>query len=108
MSGVGGEGAHPDGAPSGMLQHRLDLSGGHRPHHRGGVRGAGGQELTAGAEATAVDAVAVARQGRVGQLGEVLGGGVHPQGLIPGAGGQVGGGQRAPVHVVSMALQGAY
>ena len=108
MRGVGGEGARPDGAAPGVLQHCLDLPGGHRPHHRGGVRGAGGQELSAGAEAAAVDAVAVARQGGVGQLGEAPRGAVHPQRLIPGADAQVRGGQRAPVDVVPMALQGAY
>lgn len=43
-----------------MLHDGLDLPADHGPHHHGGVGGAGGEELAAGAEAAAVDAVAVA------------------------------------------------
>lgn len=81
------QGADPDGAATRVLQDRLDVARHRGPDHRGGVRGAGGQELPAGAEAAAVDAVTVTRQRREGQLGEVPGS-VDPDRFVPGAGGQ--------------------
>ncbi len=89
-----------------MLQDGLDLSGVHRPHHGGGIGGAGGQVLTAGAEAAAVHPVAVSGQRGEGQLAEVSCG-VNADALIGGAGGQQSAGERAAVHIVSMTLQGA-
>lgn len=86
-----------------MLQDGLDLSGVHRPHHGGGIGGAGGQVLTAGAEAAAVDPVAVSGQRGEGQLAEVSGG-VNADAFVRGAGGQQRAGESTAVHIVSMTL----
>lgn len=86
VRGVGGEGAHPHRTAARMLQDGLDLPGVHRPHHRRGIGGAGGQVLSAGAEAAAVDSVAVSGQRGEGQLAEVSTG-VNTDALVRGAGG---------------------
>lgn len=104
--GVGWEGAHPDRTPARMLEHGLDLTAAHRPHHRGGIRGAGRQVLAAGAETAAVDPVTVARERRERELGEVSGG-VDPDGFIGRAGGQERGGKCAAIHIIAMTLYGA-
>lgn len=54
-----------------VLQRRQQLAGVRPPQPDGAVRGAAEQEAAAGAEAAAVDPVAVARQRRVRKLGEV-------------------------------------
>lgn len=84
MEGVRRQRTDPDGAATGMLHDGLDVARGRGPNHRGGVRGAGDEELPAGAEAAAVDAVAVSRQRRERQLGEVPGV-VDTEGFVPGA-----------------------
>lgn len=86
-----------------MLQDGLDLSGVHRPHHGGGIGGAGGQVLTAGAEAAAVDPVAVPGQRGEGQLAEVSAG-VNTHAFVRGAGGQQRAGESTAVHIISMTL----
>jgi len=86
-----------------MLQDGLQLAGVGGPNHRGCVRGAGGQELSAGAEAAAVDAVSVSRQRREGQLGEVAGV-VYPEGFVPGARGKQFAGEGTRVDVISVVL----
>lgn len=87
VEGVRRQSTDPDGAATGMLQDGLDVARDRGPNHRGGVRGAGDEELPTGAEAAAVDAVAVSRQRRVRQLGEVPGV-VDSEGFVPGARGQ--------------------
>lgn len=84
-----------------MFQDSLDVTRDHGPDHRGCVCGAGGEELPAGAEATAVDAVAVSRQRRERQLREVLSV-IYPDGFVTGAGGQQFGGEGTPVDIVLM------
>lgn len=100
------EGAHPHRTPARMLENRLDLTAGHRPHHRGGIGGAGGQVLTAGAKAAAVNPVAMTRERRERELWEVPGG-VDPDRFICWAGGQERGGECAAVHVIKVALNSA-
>lgn len=56
---VGGERTDPHRTTARMLQHGLDLARGGGPNHCGRIGRARGQELSAGAEATAVDAVSV-------------------------------------------------
>lgn len=68
-----------------MLQHGRDLAGLGAPHHDAAVRGAADQVAAAGAEAAAVDPVAVASQGRVGELREVDRA-VDTNGLVAGGG----------------------
>lgn len=89
-----------------MLQNSLDVAAVHGPHQRGGVGGAGGQEAAAGAEAAAVDAVAMALQRGEGQLREVAGV-VKPDGFVTGARGQQAAGEGAPVDVIQVVLQSA-
>jgi len=86
-----------------MLQDGLDLSGVHRPHHGGGIGGTGSQVLTAGAEAAAVDPVAVAGQRGEGQLAEVSAG-VNTHAFVRGASGQQRAGESTAVHIISMTL----
>lgn len=86
-----------------MLQDGLDLSGVHRPHHGGGIGGAGGQVLTAGAETAAVDPVAVSGQRGEGQLAEVSGG-ENADAFVRGAGGQERARESTGVHIISMTL----
>jgi len=86
-----------------MLQDGLDLSGVHRPHHGGGIGGTGSQVLTAGAEAAAVDPVAVAGQRGEGQLAEVSAG-VNTHAFVRGAGGQQRAGESTAIHIISMTL----
>lgn len=106
MQGVGRHCADPDGAPARVLQNGLHVAALHGPDQRGGVGGAGGQETAAGAEAAAVDAVAVALQRREGQLGEVAGV-VNPDGFVGGARGEQAAGEGAPVDVVQVVVQRA-
>lgn len=106
MERVGRERADPHGAAAGVLQDGLDLTRLHGPDQRGGVGGAGGQELTTGRETAAVDAIAMAQQGRERQLGEVLCV-VYAQGFVSGTRGQQAPGEGAPVHVVPVVLQRA-
>lgn len=61
-------GTDPDGTAARMLQDGLDVARDHRPHHDGGICGAGSEKLPAGAKAAAVNAVAVSRQRGEGQL----------------------------------------
>lgn len=70
-----------------MLQRRQLLTCVRAPHQGGAVRGAAEQEAAAGAEAAAADAVAVTRQRRARNLGEVLRA-VNTKAFITGAGGQ--------------------
>lgn len=86
-----------------MLHDGLDLTCHHGPDHRGRIGWARGEELSARAEAAAVDAVAMSRQRRKGQLREVAGV-VYPQGFVPGARGEQFGREGAPVDIVSMVL----
>ena len=77
----------PHRAATGMLHDGLDLSCDRGPDNRGGVGGAGAEELSTGAEAAAVDAVAMSRQRGERQLGEVTGA-VDPDGFVPRTRGQ--------------------
>lgn len=106
VSGVEGQRADPDRAATGMLQHGLDVARHHGPDQRGGVGGTRGQELAAGAEAAAVDAVAVTRQRRERRLGEVPRV-VHPEGFVARARGQQFAREGAAVDVIPMVLQPA-
>ena len=89
-----------------MQQHRLRVPRVRAPHHHGTVRGAAGEEAAAGAEAAAVNAVAVARQGREGELREV-GRVVDAQRFIDGAGRQEGGREGAAAELVRVVPEGA-
>lgn len=68
-----------------MPQYRRDLTGLGTADHDGAVRGAADQVAAARAEAAAVHAVAVAAQGRVGELREVDRA-VDTDGLVAGGG----------------------
>lgn len=106
MERVGRHCADPHRASARVLQNSLDVAAVHGPHQRGGVGGAGGQEAAAGAEAAAVDAVAMALQRGEGQLGEVAGV-VKPDGFVTGTRGQQAAGEGAPVDVIQVVLQSA-
>lgn len=78
------ERADPHRTAARMLQDGLDLTRYHGPDQRGCVGRTWGEELSAGAEAAAVDAVAMSRQRWERQLGEITGV-VHPESFVPGA-----------------------
>ncbi len=86
-----------------MLQDGLDLTRVHGPDHRGCVGRTWGEELSAGAEAAAVDAVAVSWQRREGQLREVTGA-VYPESFVPRTRGQQFAREGTPVDIISMVL----
>lgn len=65
---VDGQCAYSKWTPARMLQHGRDLTGIGAANHDGAVRGAADQLAAAGAEAAAVDPIAVTAQGRVGEL----------------------------------------
>ena len=68
MGRVRGDGTDPHRTATGMFQDGLDLPRVHGPDQRGGISRARGEELSAGAETAAVDAVAMSCQWREGQL----------------------------------------
>lgn len=103
VSGVGRERTDPDRAATWMLQDGLDLAADRGPDHRGGVRRARGEELSTGAEAATVDAVAVSRQRWEGHLGEVTRV-VDPESFVPRTRGQQFAWEGAPVDVIPMVL----
>lgn len=82
-----------------MLQRRGHLTCLRPPGDDGSVRGAAEQVAATGAEAAAVNPVAVTRQRGERKLREV-GRAVDTKGLITGGGGQEGGREGAAAHLV--------
>lgn len=93
-------------AARGVTQHRRGLARVRPPHDGGAVRGAAEQVAAAGAEAAAVNPVAVARERRAGELREVRGV-VHAQGFVAGAGREQRAGEGAAADLVRVAAEGA-
>lgn len=89
-----------------MLQHRGDITCLGAPRDGGPVCGAAEQVPPAGAEAAAVNPVAVTRERREGKLGEVCCG-VNPKSFVNGAGRQEGGGEGAAADLVGVVPESA-
>lgn len=82
-----------------MLQHRGLLTCLRAPHDSRSVCGAAEQVAATGAEAAAVNSVAMTRQRREGKLRKVCGV-INAQGFIDGAGGQQRRREGAAAHLV--------
>lgn len=89
-----------------MLQRGQQLARVRAPQQREAVRGAAEQVPAAGAEAAAVNPVAVRRQRGERQLREAGGGAVDAEALVSGARRQQGRGERAAPDLVRVVPQG--
>lgn len=89
-----------------MLQRCCRLTCVRAPHHGGSIRGAAEQKAATGAEATAVNAVAMARQRRIRKFREVSCA-INTESFIPGAGRQEGWGEGTAADLVCVVSKGA-